>query len=411
MGYRADYLKGWQKAVSQMGTKDYGHSVLPITEDARKFYKGLKKEGIGLETPVQLAGALGARLLTDVGENATRQIYWRYNHPMALADKAAEQIIGGRYLNYTPTQRNAITLAGIGIPVSSSLGTFDPTNIAELGRPKGFAQSYAEQGSEDRRQTGQIGPELIDRFVLGRQGRPLKFATAQEDIPDLTKQRYANYMNYLYNEKGPLGVGVIKGTMENLQGEPEVRIVGFPVGLQAAGALVGGATALRLAGDRTTPETIPGGIGPKQPRTVRTEDVSESVSGKRPVDKTVYRKGDKRVRMGQGVGDRTGTRTDYVGPRTRTALAYGAAGALTGALAGKLANRMIASAGQSDLPTTQEYGITPERRFGDLGGTSESELVMASLRGYGPFPELEKLGLNTPEKLEQRRQELMALNN
>ena len=48
MGYRADYLKGWQKAVSQMGTKDRGHSVLPITQDARNFYKGLKKEGVGL---------------------------------------------------------------------------------------------------------------------------------------------------------------------------------------------------------------------------------------------------------------------------------------------------------------------------------------------------------------------------
>ena len=109
-------------------------------------------------------------------------------------------------------------------------------------------------------------------------------------------------MNYLYNEKGPLGVGIIKGTMENLQGEPEVRIVGFPVGLQAVGALAGGATALRLAGDSTTPETIPGGIGPKQPRTVRTEDISEIVPGERPVDTTVYRKGDKskRVRMGQG---------------------------------------------------------------------------------------------------------------
>ena len=358
MGYRADYLKGWQKAVSQMGTKDRGHSVLPITKDARKFYKGLKQEGVGLDTPVQLAGAVGARLLTDVGTDATRHLYWRYNHPMAIADKAAEQIIGDRYLNYTPTQRSAITLAGVGIPVSASLGTFDPTNISELGRPKGFAQSYAEQGSEDRRQTGQVAPELLDRFVLGRQGRPLKFETAKQDIPELTKQRYANYMNYLYNDNGPLGVGIIKGTMENLQGEPEARIVGFPVGLQAAGALVGGATALRLAGDRTTPETIPGGIGPKQPRTVRTNDVSESVPGERPVDAKVYRKGDKKVRMGKGVGDRTGTRTDYVGPRSRVALAYGAAGALTGALAGKLANRMIASAGQSDLPTTEEYGIS-----------------------------------------------------
>ena len=159
-------------------------------------------------------------------------------------------------------------------------------------------------------------------------------------------------MNYLYNEKGPLGVGVIKGTMENLQGEPEVRIVGFPVGLQAVGALAGGATALRYAGNQTTPEVVPGGIGPKQPRTVRADDVSESVSA---VDKTVYK---DKVKRGKGVADRTGQRTDYVGPRARTALAYGAGGAITGALAGKLVNRLIASTGQSDLPTTQEYGIS-----------------------------------------------------
>ena len=358
MGYRSDYLKGWQTAVSQMGAKDYGHSILPITKDARKFYRGLKKEGISKETPVQLAGALGARLLTDVGENATRQMYWRYNHPMAIGDKIAEQIVGDRYLNYTPTHRSAIALAGVGIPVSASLGTFDPTNIGELGRPKGFAQSYAEQGSEDRRQTGQIAPELIDRFVLGRQGRPLKFETARQDIPDLTKQRYANYMNYLYNDKGPLGVGIVKGTMENLQGEPEVRIVGFPVGLQAVGALAGGAAALRYAGDQTTPEMVPGGIGPKQPRTVRSEDTSERIKAKKPKDTTVYSEGQTGVRMGKGAADRTGQRTDYVGPRARVALAYGAAGAVTGAMAGKLVNRLIASTGQSDLPTTQEYGIS-----------------------------------------------------
>jgi hypothetical protein len=165
-------------------------------------------------------------------------------------------------------------------------------------------------------------------------------------------------MNFLYNEKGPLGVGVVKGTMENLQGEPEVRIVGFPVGLQAAGALAGGALATGAALRQQTPETVPGGIGPKQPRTIRTEDTSEAVAGKRPVDTQVYREGDTKVRRGIGVKDRKGTRTDYVGPRTRTIAALGGAGAITGALAGKLANTLLASQGQSDLPTTQEYGIS-----------------------------------------------------
>ncbi|QDP50009.1 MAG: hypothetical protein Unbinned3459contig1000_19 [Prokaryotic dsDNA virus sp.] len=359
MGLRTDYLKGWQKAVSEMGTRgDRGHSVLPITQGARKFYKGLADQGVTTETPVQLAGAMGARLLTDVGEDATRHLYWRYNHPMALADKLAEQAIGDRLLNYTPTQRAAISLAAVGVPVSASLGTFDATNIGELGRPKGFAQTYAEQGSEDRRQTGQIAPELLDRFVLGRQGRPLKFETAKEDIPDLTKQRYANYMDFLYNEKGPLGVGIIKGTMENLQGEPEARIVGFPVGLQAVGALTGGALATGAALRQQTPETVPGGIGPKQPRTIKTEDTSESVPGKKYVDKQVYREGDTKVKRGKSVTNRMGSRTDYIGPKTRTLALMGGAGALTGALAGKLANTLLASTGQSDLPTTQEYGIS-----------------------------------------------------
>ena len=38
--------------------------------------------------------------------------------------------------------------------------------------------------------------------------------------------------------------------MENIEGYPEVRIVGFPVGLQAAGALAGGAAAARQATKR-----------------------------------------------------------------------------------------------------------------------------------------------------------------
>ena len=317
MAIRQNLQSGWKTAVDLMGRSDRSHTVLPVTKEARQFYRDLKQKGVSGETPVQLAGAIGARLFTDVADDATRHLYWRFNHPMAIADKLAEQAIGSQIYEYSAPKRAAIQLASVGIPVSASLGTFDATNIGELGRPKGFAQSYAEQGAEDRRQTGQIAPELIDRYVLGRQGRPLKYETAKQDIPDLTKQRYANYMNFLYNDKGPLGVGVVKGTMENLQGEPEVRIVGFPVGLQAAGALAGGAGAAGAAlryGQETQTET----------------------RGKQTI---------KKIKL----------------PKARTVAAIGATGALTGALAGKLANRLLASDGQADLPTTQEYGITGAR--------------------------------------------------
>lgn len=322
MAIRQNLKQGWQAAVDLMGKSDRGHSVLPFTQEARQFYRDLGSKGVTIDKPVQLAGAVGARLLTDIGDDATRHLYWRYNHPMAIADKIAEQAIGSQIYEYSAPKRAVIQLASVGVPVSASLGTFDATNIGELGRPKGFAQSYAEQGSEDRRQTGQVAPELIDRFVLGRQGRPLKFETAKEDIPDLTKQRYANYMNFLYNEKGPLGVGVVKGTMENLQGEPELRIVGFPVGLQAAGALVGGAGAAGAAlkyGTKSETELKGKGLSPGHTK------------------QTI-----KRKQL----------------PRARTVAALGATGAITGALAGKLVNRLLASQGQSDLPSTQEYGIS-----------------------------------------------------
>ena len=322
MAIRKNLQEGWKTAVDLMGKTDRGHSVLPFfTKDARKFYRDLAEQGISTESPIKLAGAVGARLLTDVGDDATRHLYWRYNHPMAIADKLAEQAIGSKLYEYSAPKRAGIQLASVGVPVSASLGIYDATNIGEFGRPKGFAQSYAEQGSEDRRQTGQLGPELIDRFVLGRQGRPLKFETAKEDIPDLTKQRYANYMNYLYNEKGPLGVGVVKGTMENLQGEPEVRIVGFPVGLQAVGALAGGAGAAGAV--------------------LRNAAQTEEIKGKG---------------LSPGHSKQKIKRTQL--PRARTVAAIGATGALTGALAGKLANTLLASGGQSDLPSTQEYGIS-----------------------------------------------------
>lgn len=312
----AGLRKGWQEASAIMTAMgDYGHTILP-TKEGKQFYKRLGEKGITTEKPLQLAGALGARLLTDLGEDATRKLYWRFNHPMAISEKVAEGVMGENIKRYTQPQKAAIGLAAVGVPVSASLGTYDITNLAELGRPKGFSQSYAETGSEDRRETGQVGPELVDRFVLGRQGRPLKFETAKEDIPDLTKQRYSNYMNFLYNEKGPLGVGVIKGTMENLQGEPEARIVGFPIGLQAAGALAGGAGTARA---------VMGQASKKQPR-AKGSTIGQD-SKKQPLVKA------------------------------RTVAGASAAGALAGALAGKFANRMIASAGQSDLPTTQEYGI------------------------------------------------------
>ena len=204
---------------------------------------------------------MGARFLTDIGTDSTRRFYWHYNHPLPIADKVAEQIIGadaaaqlrpaglggtGRFSN-KPVQAAAIRLAGIGIPVTSSIGHLDLTNPQEQFRPKGYKQKYTPVGSQDKRKSSQVGPELFDRVVLSRRGRPLKYETAKQEIPDLTPERYGRYMKHAYQNKGLTGLGLVKFTGENLEGHPELSVVGFPVGLQAVGAGTGGTIGLNKA--------------------------------------------------------------------------------------------------------------------------------------------------------------------
>ena len=204
--------------------------------------------------------------MTDIGTDGTRQFYWRYNHPLAIAEKAVEQAVPQLTDVQSPVKRAALT-GGIGGVTAASLGTFDVTNPGELFRPKGYAQTYAEKGSEDRRQTAEPGMELFDRLFLGRRGRPLKYETAKADIPSLTPERYSKAMKSQYQDRGVLGLGLLKATDENLQGEPEVKVVGFPVGLQAVGAGAGGAAALRQGLSRglktraAAPVALAGAIG------------------------------------------------------------------------------------------------------------------------------------------------------
>jgi len=272
-GFGKEASTGWAGATNlQEGTRDYSHSILDprFYTGLRKGYKGkpVYKDGKVVdydvtkarapikieEKPAQFLGAYANRLLTDVGQDSTRRIYWHYNHPMPISDRVSEAIIGQENTaklkdpkTFTNVQRSAIKLAAVGLPVGASLGHVDVTNPGEQFRAKGFKQKYAEEGSEDRRKTSQIGPELVDRLALGRRGRPLKYATAKEDIPDLTPKRYGDYMRHAYQNKGLTGLGLLKGTMSNLQGYPEVTVVGFPFGLQSAGALAGGSLAMKNA--------------------------------------------------------------------------------------------------------------------------------------------------------------------
>lgn len=274
----------------------YGQSIL-----GPEFKKQLKAKGISArQTPAQFLGAYTSRALIDVANDGTRTYWWRWNHPLAIAQRGVETGINSELIK-SPTGRAAVAL-GVAIPAISAAGTYDVTNPEEQFRPRGYAQTYSPKGAEDRRQTGQPVQELFERFFLQRTGEPLKYATAKQEIPDLTPQRYANYMNFLYQDKGLLGLGIVKGTMENLEGKPELRMLGFPVNAPMVGGFAAGTLSANLAGRAP---------GTPQQKIVR-------------------------------------------------ALAGGVAGSLAGVATGNVVNEAVAAANRPTLPTLNEYqNISP----------------------------------------------------
>lgn len=243
--YDPDFPKGLKQEI------EYNPSVLKEIPGLRgRYHDELRSLGVSFkETPVEAMGALGMRLMTDLTNDGTRGIYWRYNHPLALLEAGAQKAIGKRAYEELGPAKTGLIGAAITVPATAVAGAYNLMNPGEAFRPKGFAQAYAEEGSEDRRETSQPVPELFERFFLGRTGRPLKYETAKEDIPSLTPERYGNYLRNYYQDKGFLGL--VKFTPENLEGVPEARMLGYPITIPsvttAAGGIAGAATAIRTA--------------------------------------------------------------------------------------------------------------------------------------------------------------------
>ena len=309
------------ETVSKYPDRKYGVNMF----NDPQFNKYVKDAGITKDQPLKLAGAYTARVLGDVLTDETRKFYWRFNHPLAIADELLQKAVDPtktlqRY------QRGIIGLAAIQ-PAVAVTGAYDPTNLAELGRPKGFKQNTPTQ--EDKTKTANPATELFQRFVQGRTGRPLAYADAQKEIPDLTKRRYANYLNFLYNNPDPLGKatgGFIKTTRENLQGNPEARFLGYPVSIPAVGGVIGGLTGARTA-IMTSPD-VKVSVGKGQVATTQLviPNVDDTLSKKIKPEKLLTT-----PQTGKGKARLIGR-----------AMAGGLVGSVPGILAGKLANQALA---------------------------------------------------------------------
>ena len=298
MNFFQRYQQGYRTAEKLMAeSNDYNLSIGSPSFKKRLATGEENREAITLrETPAEFVGAYTARMIADITNDGTRTLWWRYNHPEAIKNVLTEKAIGKKAAQELGPIKKGLLMTAALAPSAALTGAYDITNISQQFRPKGFSQTYAEEGSEDRRESSQPTMELFERFFLGRSGRPLKYETAKQEIPDLTPQRYGNFLRSYYQDRGLLGVA--KFTPENLEGAPEARLLGFPVTIPSVTSAVGGAAAVGTAARAG---------GPK-------------------------------------------------GRFTRSAIA-GLAGSGAGALVGNAMNQAIASANRPKLPTTTEYAL------------------------------------------------------
>jgi hypothetical protein len=265
------------------GTGELGESYFEglARNSALNFdgYEGVfKNKDIPLESK---AAYVAGRVAHDVLTDGTRTPYWALNHPLAITgvigheastpaglapnskeiiadlekrgDRVTRTAIDEEFARREGFRFNGqgegppLTLAKHAIPAMATAAmtmASDNTNYLNLlggGRTPGFQAVLPVEG--DPTQSSNPLLELGARYLFGRTGRVLPWEEFTAERPDVSYDDYQSYVAYQF-DKGPLGIGLIRGTSRNLDGEPEAAMMGFRVpfsaATSAAGAMAGG---------------------------------------------------------------------------------------------------------------------------------------------------------------------------
>jgi hypothetical protein len=317
--------------------------------------------------PMKLAGAAAYRLGLDGATDGSRSYGWRYNHPLSVLSDGIKKTIdpmnsmgvADRHGVYFAAAMPALAVGGL---------AYDITNPAELFRPPGFKQPNPDP--ENPKESTDPAIDLFQRFAMGRSGRPLKYSEAKKDIPDLDIDRYKNYLNFTYRDKGPLGLGLIKYTDENLEGHPELRMMGYPINIPTLTTAALGALGARVATTsmeknyrKEMSQKVKDLMDVKQDRkgysyVTKPENLGEAPSVRVfvPDKNEIPNPSDPKV-----IADYTGGKSPQLQRKTLMGALGGVAlGVTAGAFLGHYINNTIASSRNNPetLPTTKEYGIS-----------------------------------------------------
>ena len=236
----------------QKGAFKEGFAVSAGTEATQKqsFFKRTPEQTAGMGLGDRLKFAAG-RAAGDIASDASRNQYWRYNHPLAVAGAGFEKLAGGNKVGGA-----AASFAGIQA-LGQTSNQFDLLNPGQAFRPKGMSAAYPVSDTDKTKIAPGVGgyaKELLGRYVFGRNGNLLPFDQFSKERPDVNQADYKRYSQYLKGggANGPMpagtidvgGFGVLKANANGING-PEARLAGFSV--TPLGAAAGTATATGVA--------------------------------------------------------------------------------------------------------------------------------------------------------------------
>lgn len=184
---------------------------------------------------LQKVGVGVGRVAGDIVGQGTRKWFWNM-HPEDMTATYGKQAMS-RWANASPLLAR-VTAYGATNALGILSGNHNPLNFAEGGRPAGF-EAISEDPDDPRKSTNPATDYLLYRGMFGRGGRVLPWEQFHAERPDVSYETYDNYKQYL---REPGFLGLVKGTMDGLDG-PEAQVMGYrvtPAGALGAGAVLAG---------------------------------------------------------------------------------------------------------------------------------------------------------------------------
>ena len=209
-------------------------------------------------TNVGRATTAAAGVINDLLTNQTRREWWKYTNVARMAGMAAGKV--AEDLGMGGTLAGA-ALVGAAFPINQALSSGGSLNVKEGFRPKGYKSLV--QASLEKDPTGRtpLSPlvEIPLRQLTGRPGDLLPYQEFKKDRPDILPSQYVNYRRYTQKRSKPgdlvtidpetgtfvTAQGIVKGSVEGLAGDPEIRLMGRPVTVSSVTGLGAGYAAMK----------------------------------------------------------------------------------------------------------------------------------------------------------------------